>query len=87
MPQSNGCSIITHMPTIARFANCSIAVYPQDHNPPHFHLRGPDFELLVEIGSGRLVGRSGRVRDVSEALNWAEEHQALLMEQWQRLNP
>lgn len=74
------------MPTLLRLSNCSISVYPRDHNPPHFHVRGPDFELLVEIGTGHIVGASGKARDVAEALKWAEENAALLLAEWQRLN-
>ncbi|WP_114394894.1 hypothetical protein [Oleisolibacter albus] len=31
------------MPTLRRFSNCSLCLFPQDHNPPHVHLPGPGF--------------------------------------------
>lgn len=77
---------IEPMPTIIRFSNIAISIYPRDHNPPHFHIRGPDFELLVEIETGCIVGTAGKARDVSEALKWAEANTALLLAEWQRLN-
>ena len=30
------------MPTIARLQYCMILMFFQDHNPPHFHVRGLD---------------------------------------------
>lgn len=39
------------MPTLARFGALRIAMYAEDHNPPHVHVLGPDLEVLVEIGT------------------------------------
>ncbi|WP_414638144.1 DUF4160 domain-containing protein [Azospirillum sp.] len=62
------------MPTIARFAACTVSIYPADHNPPHVHIRGPDFEALVEIGGSKSAGRAGssagRARSAPSRTPW-----------------
>jgi len=76
------------MPTIARFAACTVSIYPADHNPPHVHIRGPDFEALVEIGGkGRIIGRTGKVRTITEAMDWIKANAEMLLERWKELNP
>ncbi|WP_431856851.1 DUF4160 domain-containing protein [Azospirillum sp.] len=71
-----------------RFANCTVYIYGEDHNPPHVHIRGPDFLLLVEIGGkGRIIGRTGKARDVEEAIAWIKANTAMLLDLWKDLNP
>ena len=56
------------MPTIRRFTNCKIAIYADDHMPPHFHIEGRGFRGLVEIET--MVVRAGDVRKAREAMGW-----------------
>ena len=72
------------MPTIRRFANCKIAIYADDHLPPHFHVEGRDFRVVVEIET--MVVRAGDVRRASEAIAWARHNVALLRAEWSCLN-
>ena len=72
------------MPTIRRFAACKIAIYADDHMPPHFHIEGRGFRVLVEIDTMNV--RAGDVRRAEEALTWARENIALLRAEWRRLN-
>jgi len=64
------------MPTIQRFANCKIAIYADDHLPPHFHIEGRGFRAIVEIET--LAVRSGNIRRAAEAMDWARDHVELL---------
>lgn len=76
------------MPTIMRFAACTVSMYAEDHNPPHVHIRGPDFEALVEIGGkSRIIGRTGKVRAITEATDWVTVNADMLLERWKELNP
>jgi hypothetical protein len=72
------------MPTIRRFANCKIAIYADEHMPPHFHIEGRTFRAVVEIDT--LLVRAGNTRHVPEVLAWVKEHQELLRQEWYRLN-
>jgi hypothetical protein len=61
--------MIAYIPTIRRFSACKVAIYPDDHLPPHFHIEGRGFRAVVEIET--LAVRSGSVRRAGEALVWA----------------
>ena len=59
------------MPTIRGFAKCKIAIYADDHMPPHFHIEGRNLRAVVEIDTLRV--RAGNARHVGEALAWARK--------------
>lgn len=35
------------MPEISRFYGIIIYMYLQDHNPPHFHARYEEYEIMI----------------------------------------
>jgi hypothetical protein len=70
--------------TIRRFANCKIAIYADDHFPPHFHIEGRGFRAIVEIDT--FETRAGDAHRAAEAMKWAKENVERLREEWIRLN-
>lgn len=72
------------MPTIRRFATCKIAIYADDHDPPHFHIEGRGFRVVVDLAT--LEVRAGDARKAREAMAWAAQNTALLRAEWSRLN-
>lgn len=46
------------MPIISIFFGIVIRLYHGDHNPPHFHATYGDFEIIIEIKTGRILGGS-----------------------------
>jgi hypothetical protein len=72
------------MPMIRLSARCKIAIYADDHMPPHFHIEGRGFRAIVEIQT--MIVRAGEVRHAQEAMAWAAENADLLQSEWQRLN-
>ncbi len=72
------------MPTIRRFANCKIAIYADDHMPPHFHIEGRGFRVIVAIETMAVrVGDNSKAR---EAMAWARQNVDLIRSEWVRLN-
>lgn len=72
----------------ASLSNCKIYIYPGDHNPPHFHIRGPNSRALINLATlDVMAGRVSR-KDLEEARAWAAkpENLALLLSEWSRLN-
>ncbi len=72
----------------AGLSNCKIYIYPGDHNPPHFHLKGPNSMALVDLVNLEVMaGRAHRI-DLAEARAWASnpDNLALLVSEWRRLN-
>ena len=72
------------MPTIRRFAACKIAIYADDHLPPHFHIEGRGFRAVIEIETTKV--RAGEVRRAQEAIVWARGNRETLRAEWMRLN-
>jgi hypothetical protein len=69
------------MPEISRFLGIVIAMYYREHGPPHFHAIYGEFEVTVEIETGRVNGTLPK-RAQSHGLEWLELHRAELLETW-----
>ena len=72
------------MPTIHRFAACKIAIYADDHLPPHFHIEGRGFRAVIEIETMQV--RAGKIGRGQEAMDWAPANLEMLRAEWVRLN-
>ena len=70
------------MPILSRFFGITIAMYYQDHQPPHVHARYGAYEALVEIDSGRVEGHMPR-RALQMVLEWRTLHLEALQANWQ----
>jgi Domain of unknown function (DUF4160) len=69
------------MPEISRFLGVVIAMYYNDHAPPHFHAIYGRFEITVRIDNGVVEGKFPR-RALNLVLEWYTLHQAELLEDW-----
>ncbi len=71
------------MPVISRFYGIVIAMYFNDHNPPHLHAKYSGYEALFDfegsIIEGELPGRA-----VTFVEDWIGLHQTELEGNWQR---
>ena len=74
------------MPEIIRFARSALRMYADDHRPPHFHVVGPEFAVMVDINTFEIINGEARPKDIAEALAWARENQATLDRLWRELN-
>ena len=74
------------MPTIQRFGAAKLCMYADDHRPPHFHVVGPDFQVLVRIVDLVVFAGEARANQIAEAMAWARAHQNLLALRWTELN-
>ena len=57
------------MPEVSRFLGIVIAMYYNDHAPPHFHARYEAFEITVRLADGVVEGRFPR-RALNLVLEW-----------------
>jgi hypothetical protein len=71
------------MPTISTFYGLVVLMFWDDHNPPHFHVRYAGSQALVGIADLRIIEGELPRRAERILLEWAEEHQAELMENWE----
>jgi hypothetical protein len=74
------------MPTIIRFGNVKIAMYPGDHNPPHFHLLTPDHAAIVSLATLEIIAGFVPRQTYEMARAWAVDHMDELWSKWTDLN-
>lgn len=75
------------MATIHRIGKARVAMFPDDHNPPHFHLLTPDYAALVSIMGLEVLEEHGKPDAATrEALEWARVNKTLLITKWIELN-
>lgn len=72
------------MPRISAFYGIVIAMYYDDHAPPHFHARFGEFEAQVEIANGEVLHGSLPRRALGLVREWTELHRAELQSDWDR---
>ena len=70
------------MPQISRFFGIIIAMYFDDHNPPHFHAKYGDFEALISIKDFSVIEGQIPSRALGMVIEWASLHQNELMVNW-----
>lgn len=74
------------MPTVKDFGGYKITIYAEDHNPPHVHVIGSDFQAKVAIADASVFAGAIPSRWRREALDWINENRDRLMEKWNELN-
>lgn len=72
------------MPEICRFLGMVIAMYYQDHTPPHFHVKYGENRASIVIDKLEILEGSLPKRVLSLVLEWAYDHRQELMENWNR---
>ena len=70
------------MPEICRFFGIIIAVFYDDHNPPHFHARYNDQKISIEIETLKILEGSIPPGALGMIMEWASLHKEELMEDW-----
>jgi hypothetical protein len=70
------------MPAISRFLGIVIAMYFDDHPPPHFHARYSGQEAQIGIEPLALLEGKLPPRVLGYVFEWAALHQAELTADW-----
>ena len=71
------------MPEICRFFGIVIAIYYEDHAPPHFHAKYGEYEVTVRIEDGAVAGDfPGRAKGL--IVEWMDSHKDELLANWER---
>ncbi len=71
------------MPVISRFYGIIIAMYFNDHNPPHFHAKYAGYEALFSFDGSILEGELSN-RATKFVQDWFSEHKAELEDNWRK---
>ncbi|MGM4982429.1 DUF4160 domain-containing protein [Rhizobium sp. 11_C7_N12_5] len=76
------------MPVVIQFGKMKIHVYPNDHNPPHFHVSTPDHDALILIADLTVLQGEITRKNLDKVIEWAsiDENRETLKNEWSRLN-
>ena len=72
------------MPELSRFFGIIIAMYYNDHAPPHFHAKYGDDEASIRIDNGEVMDGALGTRARRLVDEWRILHQRELFEDWAR---
>jgi hypothetical protein len=72
------------MPEISRFYGIIIKMYFNEHNPPHFHIEYQDYEAIMNIETGEVIGNMSR-RALNLVYDWLDQNKEALLENWKRI--
>lgn len=71
------------MPTISAFYGIAICMYFGDHAPPHFHALYGEAEAIIAIRTLEVLEGDMPRRALALVLEWAQDHRAELVEDWE----
>ncbi len=71
------------MPRICSFYGITIWFFWEDHNPPHFHAKYNEYEILIRIVDLSIYSGYLPSRLLGFVVEWASLHQKELFENWE----
>ncbi|MDP2751989.1 MAG: DUF4160 domain-containing protein [Rhodocyclaceae bacterium] len=71
------------MPEISRFFGIVIAMFHDEHNPPHFHVRYNEYQAEIHIQTLSLLAGKLPPRVLGLVMEWASIHQEELLMDWE----
>ena len=73
------------MPLICLFYGIAIYMYYDDHNPPHFHAKYNEYEVIIAIQNLSIIAGEIPPRALGLIIEWAKLNQKELLKDWQRV--
>lgn len=70
------------MPEVSRFFGIIIAMYYNDHAPPHFHARYGAQKAVIDIETLVIIEGALSPRALGMVMEWATLHRDELREDW-----
>jgi hypothetical protein len=75
------------MPELSRFYGIVIAMFYQDHNPPHIHVYGgnskrPDWSIQLEIRDGSILDGEAPKLALKLVRDWLRLHREEVFDAW-----
>ena len=72
------------MPELARFFGIIIAMYYNDHAPPHFHAKYGQDQAVIRIDDGQMIEGFLSTRALRLVEEWRLLHVEELLSDWHR---
>ena len=71
------------MPSISEFYGIIIYMYMSEHNPPHFHAKYGNQEVIIDIENGTVKGEMSE-RALRLVLEWLSIYREDIMKAWEK---
>ena len=71
------------MPEISRFFGIIVAMFYDDHAPPHFHVRYGDQRAIISVEALGILRGHLSPRALALVAEWAAQHQDELRQDWE----
>ena len=75
------------MPTLAIIDGITILMWPNDHPPPHFHVRFAGKTGKFDIATARMIKGTLDRKTVRKVQAWTIANQAMLSQAWSNSRP
>lgn len=72
------------MPEICRFYGIVVAMFYNDHNPPHLHARFGEYKVCIRIETGDIISGEFPDHQIKMLREWLSERRLDCMLDWQR---
>jgi uncharacterized protein DUF4160 len=72
------------VPRISAFHGIVIAMYFEEHDPPHFHARYAEFDASIGLDGLEVLQGSLPSNKLASVRRWAHLHRDELHENWER---
>ncbi|HNW82714.1 MAG TPA: DUF4160 domain-containing protein [bacterium] len=73
------------MPEISRFYGIVIAMFYDEHNPPHFHAVYGKHKVSIRLDNMAVLSGKFPPRALGLVVEWALTHKEELEDEWKRL--
>jgi uncharacterized protein DUF4160 len=75
------------MPRVRQLSNSNLYVHARrEHPPPHFHVMGRGWEVVISIRSLEIRRGWAPRADLDEILTWAAANETFLLRKWNEYN-
>ena len=68
---------------ICRFYGIVIAIFYDDHNPPHFHAQYEGNNIVIDIKTLKVLEGSISPRALGLVIEWASQRKSELLSDWE----
>jgi Domain of unknown function (DUF4160) len=79
--------LIENKQLVERHGGLKIEIYPNEHPPPHFHVKSPDVNASFTIADCRLLQGHASDNDLRKIRFWHNRSKPKLIECWNSTRP
>jgi hypothetical protein len=72
---------------VSQIGSLKIVIHPNEHPPPHFHVKSDRFEASITVQECKVLNGSIKSQDLKKIEYWHKMHKEQLIEVWNDLRP